>query len=306
MKLSKKGLEKSCISQKKIILVTLLVFSLFLLVACDGEEVQTTGGAYLGGTQGIVAEFEQFGVENSIYETETFPLEVIMRNKGEYELQPGEVTVELKGPSLDFSGIPNLELQNTGIIDIISELLTTGGEETLTFSADAKYDQEVNGIIEREWFANIEYKYQTYLIITEVCLKEDLTDDRVCDVKASKDYSVSGAPVTVTSVEEDTAGQGIMALKIQISNVGGGDVTKIGEEFGTYDRLAFSIDDAGWECKSGGKINEARFIDGNAEVVCKLKDALAEDTLATKQLKLTFDYTYRDLIQSPLKILESS
>lgn len=291
---------------KKIIVLTLLAFSLLLLASCSEEDIKTTGKAYLGGTQGIVAEFEQFGVENSIYNTETFPIEIILRNKGEYKIQPSDVVVQLKGPSLDFSGIPNLELKNAGAIDIISELLTTGGEETLTFATDAKYEAEVSGIIERDWFANIEYKYQTYLLISEVCLKEDLKDERVCEVKESKEFSVSGAPITVTSVEESTVGQGIVALKIKINNVGSGDVTKLGEEFGNYDKLAFSIDDSGWECKSGGKVNEARFINGEAEIICDLKQALPKDTLATKQLKLTFDYKYRNLIQSPLKILQSS
>ena len=114
-----------------------------------------------------------------------------------------------------------------------------------------------------------------------------------------------GAPVTATSVEEDTAGQGIMALKIKIKNSGTGKVTKVGENFGVYDRLTFSIDDDSWECKSSDKVNEARFIDGEAEIVCKLKTALVEDTLATKQVKITLDYMYRDLIQETLRIKES-
>src|SRR3989338_2664771 len=97
---------------KKIILMILLVSILSLVAACTSETAPTSGGAYLGGTQGIVGEFEQFGVDNSIYDTETFPLEVILRNKGEYEIQPNEVAVELKGPSLDFNGIPALTLKN--------------------------------------------------------------------------------------------------------------------------------------------------------------------------------------------------
>ena len=83
-------------------------------------------------------------------------------------------------------------------------------------------------------------------------------------------------------------------------------MTKIGEKFGVYDRLTFSIDDPSWECKSAGKVNEARFIDGEALIGCKLKTALAEDTLATKQVKLTLDYMYRDLIQETLRIKESA
>ena len=234
------------------------------------------------------------------------PKELTINNKGEYELQKGDVKVSLKGPSLDFSGIPSLSLKNADLVDTISELLPTGGEETLTFSTDAKYEQETNGYIDREWFADIEYTYQTYLIIPEVCLKEDLKDDRVCDVEGAKTFFVSGAPITVSSVTETTAGKAIMALTIKISNVGGGEVTKPGEEFGVQEKLTYSIDDPNWECKQGGKINEARLINGEADIVCKLKTALPEDTLATKQLKLTLDYTYRDLISEKLRIKESA
>lgn len=296
---------------KKIIILPILIVSLFLLTACEGEQDITSGdGAFMGGTQGVMTNFEQLGIEEdgvyTIFDTETFPIEVTLNNKGEYELQPGDVTVELKGPSLDFSGIPSLSLANAGVIDIISELLSTGGEETLTFSTDAKYEEKVKGAIDREWFANIDYNYQTYLIIPEVCLKEDLKDKRVCDVEGPKNHFVSGAPITIDSVIESTAGKGIMALRIKVSNVGGGKVTKLGEDFGVQEKIGYTIDDPGWECKQGGKIDEARLIDGAAEIVCKLKTALPADTLATKQIEITFDYKYRDLISEKLRIKESS
>ena len=72
------------------------------------------------------------------------------------------------------------------------------------------------------------------------------------------------------------------------------------------EKISYSIDDPDWECKQGGKIDEARLIDGSAEIVCKLKTALPADTLATKQVEITFDYKYRDLISETLRIKESS
>ena len=95
-------------------------------------------------------------------------------------------------------------------------------------------------------------------------------------------------------------------MKIIISNLGTGKVAKPGEDFGVRNELVYSIDDNAWECKSGGKINEAKLVDGQAEIVCKLKDALPAGTIATKQLKLTFDYKYRDIIQEKLRIKESA
>ncbi|PIN76385.1 hypothetical protein COV17_02575 [Candidatus Woesearchaeota archaeon CG10_big_fil_rev_8_21_14_0_10_36_11] len=296
-----------------ILVMSVLVVLSLVLTSCSTEETQTQiAGAFIGGTQGIVAEFEPFGVEeegvSAIFDTETFLVEVTLRNKGEYEIQPGDIIVKLLGPSQsEFGGIADWELQNSGIIERISELVTSGGEETISFADNAQYEGDVNGLLDREWFANVEYKYNTFLVVPEVCLKEDLTDERVCDVKEDKHYSSSGGPITVTSVTEDTAGKGIIALKIKIKNAGIGKVTMPTEEFSSRkNTLSFSLDDPAWECKSGGKINEARLVDGEAEILCKLLEPLSEGTLETKKVKLTMDYKYRDIIQETLRIKESA
>jgi len=297
---------------KKSIILAILCASLLILTACNGEKAPTAGkGAFLGGEKGIVASFEPFGVEEegvySIFDEETFPMEVTVQNKGEYQIKSGEVTIKLLGPSQEeFTGMTSWELKNAQALEGISELVPDGGEETFTFATDAKYKSSVSGVVDREWFANVEYRYNTFLIVPEVCLKENLNDQRVCEVKQAKTFFVSGAPVTVKSVEEDTAGKGIMALKILVSNAGIGKVTKVGESFGVRDTLTYSIDDPAWECKSGGKVNEARLIDGQAEIVCKLKEALPAGHLSTKQVKLTLDYKYRDLISEKLRIKQSS
>ncbi len=297
---------------KKTAFMSIFILSLFLLTACQQQKQQAVKGAFIGGTQGAVVQFEPFGVEEegvySIFDQETFPLEVTLRNKGEYTVKAGEVSVRLLGPSQsEFSGFKSWELKNSLALEGISELVPEGGEETLTFASDAKYGKKVTGLIDREWFANVEYRYQTYLIVPEVCLKEDLRDERVCKVKEAKTYFVSGAPLTVKAVEEDTAGKGIIALKIMVSNAGTGKVTKPGQDFGVRNLFAYSIDDPAWECKSGGKVDEARLDEtGQAEIVCKLKEALPEGHISTKQVQLTLDYKYRDLIQEKLRIKQSS
>lgn len=297
----------------KVIFLTFLLASLFILTSCQPQEqARPEKGAFIGGTQGVTAKFEVFGVEENgvytIFSSETFPLEVTIFNKGEHELQPSDVTVRLLGPSQsEFSGISSWELASQGVIDKVSELAPSGGEETITFATDARYLTAVSGVVDREWFANVEYNYQTSVIIPEVCLKEDLTDPRVCDVKEPKQFFVSAAPITITSIEEDTAGKGIMALKIKVSNVGGGKATNLGEDFSaTAQKLSYLLDDPDWECKSAGRVNEARLREGEAEIVCKLINSLPEGTLATKQVKLTLNYKYRDIIQETLRIKESA
>lgn len=293
-------------------LFLVLVVSLFFIAACEQKTTSvSTTKVFIGGTQGVVAKFEPLGVsENNIYtiyDNEKFPIDVVLNNKGEYEIQPGDVAVSLLGPSQkEFSGVSSWSSKNSGKIDKISNLVANGGEETVSFGKDVKYAGTVTGIQERVWFANIDYNYETYLIIPEVCLKEDQADNRVCNVTGTKNYHVSGAPITIKKVEESTAGKGIMALKIKVSNAGNGRVTKQGQEFNTRDELTYSISDSDWECRSGGKDNEARLIKEEAEIVCKLKNSLAQKTLETKQIKLTLKYKYRSLVQEKLGIKEST
>src|SRR3989338_6879137 len=129
----------------KLFLVPLISI-LILLAACSSGPATTTsqGGAFLGGTQGVTATFEPFGVEEegvfSIFDSESFPIEVTLHNQGEYEIQPADVKVKLLGPSTEeFQGLGNRELPNDGTIEKISELVPEGGEETVNFGSDVKY-----------------------------------------------------------------------------------------------------------------------------------------------------------------------
>ncbi len=299
---------------KNKILVAVLVVSLIFIVGCETEDNQNLvkKGVFVGGTEGITANFEPFGVTEegvySIFDEDTFPIELTLHNKGEYEVKKDDVVVTLLGPSKEeFTGISSWELKNTDKIDMLSDLVPTGGEETLTFATDAKYKNKITTLLDRKWFATIDYHYQTQLIIPDVCLKEDLSDKRVCEIKGEKEFFVSGAPISITSVEESTAGKGIMALRIKIKKHGSGKVTQTGKDFSVNnERLSYTVDDASWECKSSGKVNEARLLESEAEIVCKLKNPLAENTLETKKVSLTLDYIYRDTIEETLRIKEGA
>jgi hypothetical protein len=295
---------------KNKIITLVIITTMLLLVACTNEQVQTSKGIYIGGTQGITAKFEQLGVaENGIYsifDTETFPIEVTVTNKGEYDIKPSDITVTLLGPSqTEFSDIKSWQLKNTGSIEKISELIPNGGQETITFTSNAKYTAPVTGVTQRTWLANIDYYYETYTLVPEACLKEDPTDKRVCEITGAKEFATSSGPLTITTVTEEQAGKGIMALKFHVKNAGTGRVAKPTNDFAINDEFTFSLDDTSWDCKSGGKINEGRLTAGETDVVCKLKNPLAKGTLATKQVKLTLNYKYRDIIQEKLQIKQS-
>jgi hypothetical protein len=300
----------------KNILIVMFLSSLLLLTACGGgTPAQTISQAYIGGTSGIGVIFEPFSIQEegvyTVFDSEDFPIEVSVTNGGEETIGPGDLELTLLGPAKDsFINIPMWELSNTETIEKKSEFNPEGGEEIISFTPNslAKYVEEVIGYTDVSWNLNYEYKYATHLIINDVCFKGDLRDERVCNVKESKSYSVSGAPITVTSVEEDTAGRGIVILKIGISNAQTGESTKIGEDFDDrFSKVAYTIDEPEkWGCSSGGRDNEARLIDGKAEIICRLATPLATEDLYTQPVQLTIDYVYQDLIVDILRVKQSA
>ncbi len=293
---------------KYLTLFLILALSLLILTSCKKE----AAGPIV--TEGLVVEFEPISIQEdglyTIYDDEEFPLEITLKNKGGEDIKNSDITLELLGPSKgDFSGL-SWEIKNEEDLEKISEFNPEGGEETLAFGEKVRYLKEVNNFIDVTWNVNYKYKYKTDLVIDDVCFKEDLKDPRVCTVEEEKTFSVSPAPITITSIREDTAGKGIVALTIELANVGGGDFTLASQDFDTrFNELAFEIDDPSkWDCKgSPGGENRVKIYKGSttSTIRCKLKTPLAEGEIYTTPVKLTFDYLYQNLIQETLRIKET-
>lgn len=304
---------------KKIIILSLLLILTFalLLTGCDeGEEKPEKGGAFVGGKEGIVASFEPLSAKDpdtgiyTIFDTEDFSLDITLKNKGEEDVPPEGATLRLLGPpSQNFENVPNWILNNQQTIEKVSEFNPPGGEEIVTFSpeANAKYTGKVTGFTDINWNLEYWYKYKTHLIIDDVCFKGNLNDPKVCIVKEAKVFSVSGAPITITKVEEDVAGKGLILLRIEVENKGVGDATIVGQDFDyRFSQVAYNIETPEkWECKSGGRQNEARLVEGKAQIICRSLGELGEDELYTTSVRLTLDYLYKDIIKEKLRIKES-
>ncbi len=301
--------------KRNILISLLVVLSLFLLVGCGGEEKKQIGGAFIGGTQGLVASFEPLSIlEDGVYtifDTDDFPIEVVLKNKGEQELDIGHATLKLIGPpQTAFENIPEWTLKNTQKIEKISEFNLEGGEEIISFTPIARgmYKEEVTGFTDITWNLELSYDYKTHLIIDDVCFKGDVTNNKICEVKESKKTSVSAAPIIVSAVAEDVGGKGIVLLKIDVNDAGLGEATIIGKEFDRrFDQISFTIDEPDkWKCTSGGREGEARLIDGKAQIVCRLKTPLGESELYVKPVRLTMDYTYKELLTEKMRVKESA
>ncbi len=300
-------------------LLPLLALGLFV-VACENAQQQQTTGAFLGGTTGLTASFEPLGTKEAesglytIFDSEGFPIEIALRNKGEEDIPVGKVMLKLLGPSRDeFQNIvpANWETNNRQQIDKISEFNPLGGEEIVSFTPSpnrAKFGGKITTFRDIVWNLEYWYDYKTHLIMNDVCFKGDPKDEKVCTITEPKTFSVSGAPITVASVSEDQAGKGIIMVKVAVQNVGTGKATIPGMEFDQrFDQVSYTVDEpTKWECKSSGRENEARLVDGKADIICRLKRPLIAEDLYTKTVGLTLSYTYKELVQEKLRIKESA
>ena len=288
-----------------------------ILTGCQNNQAKNaSGGVFIGGTKGLTASFEPLGIKENnvyaIYDTEGFPLEVLLKNQGEETIAPGKVSLKLLGPApTDFQHIPSWTITNQQSIDKVSNLNPQGGEEIVSFTpgefATLSTTKQVTGFTDVNWNVEYAYDYKTHVVINDVCFKGDITDTKVCQVKEAKKFFVSGAPLTVTTVEQDTAGKGLIALKITVQNAGTGSATFPDGEFDTrFSQAAYTIEEpSAWECKSGGRENQVRFVGNSGQVFCKLKQPLREEELYTKSLEFTLNYKYKELIQEKLRIKES-
>jgi len=290
-----------------------LILSFVLLIGCEEDSSPAGPSPYIGGSQGLIVEFEPMGVEEgglyTIFEDESFPIQLLVKNKGEYDLKAGEATVNIYGIQLqEYSGVSSGVLSNTAKIEKVSELNDEGGEEIINFGQEAKYNREVPGTFyDVNVFASFTYKYETYASVQKVCFKENLRDDRVCDIEETKKLYSSGGPIQVESVRERPAGAGLIQLEFEVENNGGGKSTIPGQEFSTqYNQIAYVLEPAAerdkWTCTSSGRENQARLVDGKGTIKCRLRIPLEDEVLYTKQIGLTLSYQYRDIIQETVRI----
>ncbi len=299
---------------KKFAVLLSLALLVGILAGCTQSQTGTTiGGVWIGGSSGLAAEFEQFGTNNEIYEDEAFPLVVLLQNRGEFTLQANEVDLKIRGISeRDFSGV-DFEKTNSDKLDKISEYLPTGGYERVNFG-DAVYEGLTGTYYDANVYLEYTYPYATYISIPDVCFKEDLRDERVCDVTGSKAAQASAGPIQIGTVTEKPYGSGKIYLEIPIYNAGyGRSKAYLGDDYSTiYDIVGFQVETAGMECNSRGDPSIARLpratADNNAMtqtyIICT-SDSLEEDALYTAQVDITLTYYYQDLTSTKVRIKEN-
>lgn len=302
--------------------VLVMVLAVLMLGAsCQSSRNQAESqvvSPYYGGYDGLVAEFININQvsdtksQNAVWEDESFPISVRLRNRGEYTIQPHDVKLWIEGiaPS-DFSGI-DFTKTNRDQIDKVSQYVPDGGEEYIDFG-NARYNNLEGTHYDATVFVKYEYPYETYINIPKVCYKENIRDQTVCQVDSVKQAFATGGPIQVGTVTQKYIGKGKIMLEIPIKNVRSG-YAKAHKNDGyrpEWDEVYFSMNDLDWECKSRGNPNTARIthpggIRGNEEVLIVCTNSnLPIGANYPKAVTLKIAYYYQDWIDATIRIKEN-
>src|SRR3989344_5346516 len=231
---------------KKLIFIALTLSLLVLVSACQRGGSQSVGVApktpFLGGSTGLVIEFEKGSPPEEVTDKGTFDFNAIvkLRNDGEFDLTKDKVKVDLIGilPQ-DFGATPE-ELNDKNpaddttsrkrdsegnIVEGVTTFVTFPNEaETLNFPGTLSGNQEFT------FRADVCYLYQTKAVAT-LCVLRDLInirDDAICDPSESKSVFSSGAPMHIANFRQSTLGKDKIGFSFDVIHRGNGIVYKSG------------------------------------------------------------------------------
>jgi hypothetical protein len=212
--------------------LVILSLALLALVACQpAGRTEPKPQDFRSGTQGLVLEFVPNVPPFRIYDTEqAFNAQLVVHNRGAFEVGgPGD-RVYLAGfdPNV-ITGIPTTGVQIPRI-EGKSAFNSQGGQDVVTFQGGIRVITADKLPLPLQ--ATACYSYETQAS-ANVCVDPNpfapTVRQRAC-VPANAGTGSQGAPIAVTNVELEARPQKTL-FKVNVANVGGGDVFRYGGEY---------------------------------------------------------------------------
>jgi len=281
---------------------------LFLLVVagCEtgGDDKVVDVERFRGTSDGVSLAFAsgkpltEFNIGDSV------PVEVILRNGGEYDIGVGDAKVKLGGINLATFDLQAGYKPTTGPLRGLSQLASDPGEQRISFG-NMKYKGEIlSGSSSFRINANVCYPYQTN-VETSICVSSssfvETGGESVCSVEGEKIQSgdVSSAPVQVTSLTEKHFGSDKIKITMEVKNVGTGNVyspttecDNLGDE-GIVNIDIFPNDVQCFDFISGepNDHGQIRLVNGAKMLDCRRTVAIGDNYEDKLLIKLNYIYT---------------
>lgn len=209
-------------------MIFVFVIALIFLFGCAKDGADEVGERFQGTSEGVSLAFVSGKPLSQFSRGDSVPVEVILKNGGEFDIPEGDAEVKLFGINLKTFDLPEdykrVDRELHGIV-----AFEEPGEARVNFG-DLKYDED---IISKSYSFTLRakacYRYQTNLE-SSICVgtteSTEAGGERVCVIEGEKIKSgdVSSAPIQITSLTEKLIGKDKLQIKFVIKNQGNGDV----------------------------------------------------------------------------------
>lgn len=224
---------------------------LLLAIACEAEEKKGVSieSPFLGGTQGLSFEFQDFRSE--VFDGGTDPFDIVVRleNVGEALVPQSDVQVRISGFNPAEFGKSAQELVKGAPDDLIEQRkdpqgAVLPGSPVFVEFTDLNYEGSIAGAqAEFPVRAEVCYLYRTRAV-SKLCVRENVLSPEeggICEINEEKRVFNSGAPVQVVSLSENARGSDRIGFTFEVQNVGAGRIfergTGCGKERRQEDRV---------------------------------------------------------------------
>lgn len=292
------------------------VMMVLLLVACQqgGEEkVIAASNPFIGGTQGLVFDFQDFREE--VFDGASDPFDIVVRveNKGEAFVDKRDVQVEISGFNpREFGKVAN-DLVSEAPDDIIETRkdpqggVIPGPRVFVEFTGLNYGDFITGSTAQFPVRADVCYLYRTRGV-SKLCIRENLLTPRaggICEINENKQVFNSGAPVQIRNFKENTRSSDKVGFTFEIVNVGQGDVfernSKCDREVRKKENRAYVIvatnleglQCTGLETTSNGAEGFVTLFGGSKIVSCSQRVSTRSDFEQLVNIEVIYDYEER-------------
>ncbi len=306
-----------------------LVFSILAVLALAGcsKQTGTTGSStpFIGGTSGIVIDFEQDSPPAEVTDDGSFSFNTIIRleNKGEFKLQPHQIRINLEGflPS-DFS-VGEADLTDKQPNEILEPRRRDPNGNTIegtvtfiTIPSEGSFltPKRFTGNVEFPFRATACYKYGT-TANARICVLRDLLNKNVkaiCNPNTAKTVASSSSPVQISGFREAVIGRDKISFSFDVVHSGNGNVFKVGEGRSdadcprdardmrqNEDQVLVTVNAEGLNglnCNfpNSGNQGYVRLISGRRTITCTVDLTQQHNTDYEKIVDITAEFNYRD------------
>ena len=214
-------------------LIIILMLAL-LVVACKPGDKKAINieAPFVGGTEGLVLEFQDFRSE--VFDGGDDPFDIVVRleNKGETLVRQDNVKVRISGINpVEFSK-SELDLVLNAPDDAIEtrkdpQNNVLDGPPVFVEFLNLNHVNPISGATAQfPLRADVCYLYQTRAV-SKLCIRENLLTpqpDGICEINEAKTVYNSGAPVQIVNFKENTRAKDKIGFTFEVANSGTGNI----------------------------------------------------------------------------------